>query len=177
MADDPNLCITIEAPAAKFGAAVTGRLRRAVLAVMHRYRVVEAEVHVRVIGDREMSALHAKYLGESAPTDVLTFDLGDSANGSGVRRRRRLWGDIVLSHDTAAREARDRGHGLAAELALYAVHGTLHLLGFGDDTPRRAAHMHRIEDDVLKELGWGPVFAGPARPKTALPRTRPRRAR
>lgn len=69
-----------------------------------------------------------------------------------------LEGDIIVSADTAAREAEARGHDLAAELALYAVHGALHLLGYDDADPADAQRMHDMEDEVLSAVGIGPVY-------------------
>ncbi len=63
--------------------------------------------------------------------------------------------DIYLAH----REARRRHHSTDAELMLYAVHGTLHLLGYEDSQPESAQQMHRTEDAILSELGVGPVYS------------------
>ncbi len=71
-------------------------------------------------------------------------------------------GELVLSIDTAAREARRRDHSTQAELMLYAVHGTLHLLGYEDSQPESAEQMHRTEDAILSELGVGPVYSAEA---------------
>ena len=84
-------------------------------------------------------------------SDVLSFDLGGS-RGGGVD------GTVVVSTETACREAACRGHDAVAEALLYVVHGTLHLLGFDDDTPEAAAQMHATEDRVLSAMGLGPVF-------------------
>lgn len=48
---------------------------------------------------------------------------------------------------------------MLAELSLYVAHGTLHLAGYDDRTPREFARMHRREDELLDELGIGRVFA------------------
>jgi probable rRNA maturation factor len=48
-----------------------------------------------------------------------------------------------------------------AELALYAVHGTLHLLGYDDRRKADAKRMHDMEDEILSSIGWGPIFAEP----------------
>lgn len=94
-------------------------------------------------------------MGLNAPTDVLAFDLGCA------RRQGWLDGEIVLCADIARREAARRGGALAAaraELALYLVHGLLHLAGYDDHTPRGFQRMHQREDELLNKLGWGPVF-------------------
>jgi probable rRNA maturation factor len=57
----------------------------------------------------------------------------------------------------AAREANVRGHSGEAELALYITHGLLHNLGFDDSTKRQAAKMHRTEDEILQQFGYGHI--------------------
>lgn len=97
---------------------------------------------VAVVGARRMASLHRQYLGEDGPTDVLTFDLGCDL------RHGRLDGEIVLCAAVARRRVAWR-----AELALYLVHGILHLAGYDDRTPRDARRMHAREDRLLRELG------------------------
>jgi probable rRNA maturation factor len=115
------------------------------------------ELSIVVVGDRAMTTLHAKHLNLATPTDVLTFDLGVD------RPRGWLEGEIVLCADVARRHVLRRGGTLAAmraELALYLVHGLLHLAGYDDHDPAEAARMHAREDALLRRVGLGPVFAG-----------------
>jgi probable rRNA maturation factor len=55
--------------------------------------------------------------------------------------------------DRAAEQAAAHGHGLPAELALLVVHGVLHLLGHGDETPDDAAEMRRLENTAMAAAG------------------------
>jgi probable rRNA maturation factor len=70
--------------------------------------------------DRRISKLHGDFLGDARPTDVMSFP-------SGKRR-----GEIAISLDTAARQARERNIPLRWELTLLALHGILHLNGYDD---------------------------------------------
>ena len=125
------------------------------------------ELSVVVIGQRAMAALHARALAVEGPTDVLTFDLGTD------RRRRRLEGEIYICADVARATSQRilrRGHVSAAsvraqplaaaraELALYLVHGVLHLAGYGDLSDADYARIHAREDALLRQLGLGTVF-------------------
>ena len=67
-------------------------------------------------------------------------------------------GEIVMSVETASREVKRLGHTVQAELALYAVHGTLHLLGYDDRTATEANLMHAVEDEILEAMGFGAVY-------------------
>jgi probable rRNA maturation factor len=119
-----------------------GRLR----AVAHRTLAAlgraDREVHVTVVDDRRIRALNARYLGTRRATDVLAFDL----SGPGPSP---LWGEVIVSAETAARQARRLGVPLAAELDLLVVHGLLHLAGYDDHEPRHARRMHERAREIL----------------------------
>lgn len=149
-------------------------LREAVEEVLRRHRSPAARISVVLVDDTDMTRLNRQHLNRNESTDVLSFDLRDgfsaahhhqstadqeAADIEGVA----VDGEIILSVDTAAREARERGHACEAELALYAVHGTLHLLGYDDDQEDSAAAMHEVEDEVLAAIGVGPVYRTGAR--------------
>lgn len=117
-----------------------------------RRGLFSGELSIAVVGDDGMAAHNEHWLQHPGPTDVLTFDLGgDPAAG-------RIDGEIIVSRDTARREALRRGHSGHDELCLYAVHGVLHLLGHGDAGPRERRRMHELEDEILTELGIGAVY-------------------
>ena len=93
-----------------------------------------SEVFIWLISDRRMALLHRKFLGQSGPTDVLTFQHGE----------------IFISVDTARRHARAFGNSLLRELKLYIVHGLLHLHGFDDQTPSEAHKMKAVQERILR---------------------------
>ena len=111
-----------------------------------------ATISVAVVSDRRIASLNETYLNHPGPTDVLSFDLGDGP----------VDGEVVISLDTARRESQARGHSLAAELLLYAVHGTLHLLGFDDRTKADARRMRSEQERILTGLGFSSIVSGDA---------------
>ncbi len=137
---------------------VAAHLRKAVRAALHRHVVPRARITVALVDDGVMAKLNRQFRGEAGTTDVLSFDLHDSAHGNGA-----IDGEIVLSIDRAIGEAKRRGHALKAELALYAVHGTLHLLGYDDRRKSDATRMHAMEDEILSSIGLGQVFGSPSK--------------
>ena len=135
--------------------------------VCARFGLKDAVVGVAVVDDRRMRQLNRRFLGRDSTTDCLSFDLGDETAGgqrpgepSGMGR----WSggsisvEIAVNAQMAARKAHRRGHSVEAELALYIVHGLLHVMGFSDDTPSSAAKMHAEEDGILSERGYGFVY-------------------
>lgn len=93
------------------------------------------EIYVVLVSDKRIADLHQRFMRISGPTDVLTFEHGE----------------IVISVDTAARNARTLCTNVEKELELYVVHGLLHLHGFDDRTERKAKRMARTQELVLAE--------------------------
>jgi probable rRNA maturation factor len=102
----------------------------------------DAALSVTLVDDEAMAELHARYSKVEGPTDVLAFPLEDG-DGPG------LLGEVVVSTDTAAREARARKLPFLRELLLYVAHGTLHLLGHDDHDPLARRRMHRRQAALL----------------------------
>jgi probable rRNA maturation factor len=102
------------------------------------------EVAIAIVSDRQMRALNRTYRKKDRTTDVLSFPAEPARPASGRQPSVRL-GDIVISADTARRQARDGGHGYAAELKILALHGLLHLLGYDHDSPSDRGRMSRLE--------------------------------
>jgi len=127
-------------------------------------------VEVVFVADRALARLHARHLGDPSPTDVITFDL---AGGAGAEA------ELYVSVQRARAEARARGLAPERELALYVVHGCLHLCGFDDRTPRARARMRHAEAEVLGRLGYAPEMgrARSGRTRTSTARGFSRRAR
>jgi probable rRNA maturation factor len=115
-------------------------LRRVVRAALEYGGAPQMPVSLLLTDDAEIAGIHDRFLGDASPTDVISFAIDGAA-------------EIVVSVETAARCARARSHALAAEVALYVVHGILHLCGYDDGRPRARARMRRAERDVLAALG------------------------
>ncbi|MHC4697100.1 MAG: rRNA maturation RNase YbeY, partial [Planctomycetota bacterium] len=139
-------------------------LRTAISTTLSRHGVPAAQISVALVDDKRITQLNELHLGRDDPTDVLSFDLsnrGDADNSKTAGDGAPVEGEIVVSLDTAAREARQRGHRVDAELTLYVVHGILHLLGYDDRSRTDADRMHKMEDVILGSVGLGPVYRGP----------------
>lgn len=120
-------------------------LRRAVDGCLRRLGHDGCEVHVLVTGDDRIRELNLRYLERDRPTDVLSFPDGDV-----LPTGRRLLGQIVVSLDTARRQAAAAGHPVLRELEELLLHGTLHLLGY--DHADDMGEMNRLEIQLREEL-------------------------
>jgi probable rRNA maturation factor len=110
-------------------------------------------VNVVVVDDEEIARLHGQFMADPSPTDVLTFDLRDDL-ADGV-----IEGEIIVSAETARRQAQQFRVNPAEELLRYAIHGTLHLAGYDDHTAADRRRMRREENRVLLELAAGKTVA------------------
>jgi probable rRNA maturation factor len=99
-------------------------------------------VSIALVDADEMKRLNRSYTGRDGLTDVLAFPMGEEE----------LLGDVVICPARAMAESETRSCSPMDELLLYAVHGTLHLLGY-DDQGDEADEMYAKEDDILKRLG------------------------
>jgi probable rRNA maturation factor len=123
----------------------TSRLARTVARALAALGRPGGTVEVTIVDDAEIRRMNAQYRGVGRRTDVLAFPL-ETPDAPG-----QLLGQIVVSADTARRQARRLGVPLALELDLLVTHGTLHLVGYDDRDPIEADLMHRRERDILAD--------------------------
>jgi len=121
-------------------------LERLVRRTLAAEDIERAEISVLLIDDRRIAALHAEWLGDASPTDVITFDLSEPGEDL-------LRGDIVVSTETARRASREFDSTPRQEVAYYVVHGLLHLAGYDDRTPRARRAMRLRERAVMRIVG------------------------
>jgi len=112
---------------------------------------VSWEVSIVIVDDEEIQKLNRDYRGKDTPTDVLSFPLqeGDFVVSEGDN----LLGDIVISLETALRQAEDYGHSLEREVGFLTAHGMLHLLGYSHETIEAEKVMNEKAEAVLNILG------------------------
>ncbi|MFA6187101.1 MAG: rRNA maturation RNase YbeY [Phycisphaerae bacterium] len=116
-----------------------------------KFGLKNAIINFAVVDDAEIVIINRQFLGKSKITDVISFDLSDD--------NKKVF-DIAVNAQLAQRQAEIKKHNDQAELMLYCLHGLLHQLGFDDLTTAEAAKMHKTEDKILEEFGYGKVFSG-----------------
>jgi len=128
--------------------ALAARLARHARRLLRGLRLDRAELSVVLVSDREMQALNRRWRRRDRPTDVLSFA---QREGAGLAPDG-LLGDVVISLDTARRQAKERGESLGREADRLLVHGLLHLLGY--DHERSAAEARRMQRRERSLARW-----------------------
>lgn len=114
------------------------------------------EVSIRLSDDAEVQGLNASFRGKDKPTNVLSFPMIQSDLIEAIENSddgEVLLGDIILAHETCAREAEERAVSLENHTTHLVVHGTLHLLGHDHENDAEAEAMERLEIRALETLG------------------------
>lgn len=135
----PPLHVRTEHPEGAYAARVLRGLSRRFLAELPK-----GELSILVVDDPSIRRLNRDWRGKDSATDVLSFEQD---------RKRGLLGDVVISLDTARRQASERGRPLSDELARLLAHGLLHLLGHDHLKPDEAKRMARAEVKLLGKVG------------------------
>jgi probable rRNA maturation factor len=99
------------------------------------------EILVVLVSDRKISAIHQQFMGIADPTDVITFQHGE----------------IVISVETAARQAAEYRTNLLHELRLYIAHGLLHLAGYDDHSEDGFREMAKLQNELVETAGQRPM--------------------
>ena len=123
------------------------KIIRLVKAVFQGEKIRRVEIDIAVVGDRRMTNLTEHYTHRRYQTDVLAFDLSDDDSDT-------LTGQIVVNSQRARDQAKRLKTSASAELAMYIIHGVLHLCGYDDRTDRAARKMHHRTFEYLKQTGF-----------------------
>ena len=111
----------------------------------------DCELSIALVGDGEIRDLNGRYRSRDEPTDVLSFPV-DKGLPSGPR----LIGDVIISVEKAARQARQRRRSLEDELEVLLIHGILHNLGYDHErSPEDEREMRALERRLRRELKAG----------------------
>lgn len=127
------------------------RLRRRARRLLRALDLADAELSIRLVDDAEIAEHNARYRGREGPTDVLSFSLVEGAH---AERRGALLGDVLISLETASRQARSHRRSLESEVLHLVIHGALHLIGH-DHVREGEARAMRAEERRL----WRAVSA------------------
>jgi probable rRNA maturation factor len=108
----------------------------------------DAQLSILVVDDLMIQEINRDYLGKDCPTNVISFAMQEG-DGGGIQPD--LLGDVVISAETAARDARDAQASFESEMYFLLLHGILHLLGYDHErgTQAEARHMEAREREIF----------------------------
>jgi len=140
--------------------------------VLVEERIPVATISLALVTDAEIHRINREFLGHDYATDVISFLLNDPAAGSnlfelpadecetqlfGTEVDRGINGELIVSTETAMREAAAHGWSPQAELLLYVIHGLLHLCGYDDIPDDQRPLMRARERELLGIWGYCPA--------------------
>ncbi len=113
----------------------------------------QPQIDLQWIDDAEMQTLNRDTRGKDKPTDVLSFPVWEGETFPIPPDQSELMlGDLVISIETAIRQATELKHDLRAEIAFLAAHGTLHLLGYDHANAAGRRQMFALQDELVAQL-------------------------
>jgi probable rRNA maturation factor len=122
-----------------------GRTREIARAVLEGEAVIDYEISLAFVDNTTIHRLNKQFLDHDEPTDVITFPYSNAG-------AKKLEGELVLGAEIARDQAAERGHDVQIELALYVIHGLLHLCGYDDKSAKDEAKMRERERHYLALL-------------------------
>ena len=130
------------------------RVKRRVSHIFKKLGYLKSEISILFIDDMEMRILNKRYRGKDKTTDVLSFpQISDFKSAIRNPQFAILLGDVVISLETAKRQAKESGHPFNREVIILLTHGILHLLGYDHEGDKKKAVEMRRKEKELMSLG------------------------
>ena len=127
------------------------KIKTLIETICNRFGNDKITVSLAIVDDKKIKKINEEFLHRTCTTDVISFDLSQERNSEKSF-------DIAVNAEMAQKQAKTRGHSPQAELALYITHGLLHNFGFDDQQAGQAEQMHKLEDEILQQLGYGVIY-------------------
>jgi probable rRNA maturation factor len=132
------------------GGSQARRLRARAFSFLGALDLARVELSILLTTDEAIRGLNRAWRKKDSATDVLSFPAGEMPPEAPGRRP---LGDVIISLDTARRQAREHRRTLGSELDRYLAHGLLHLLGHDHHRRAEARRMAELEDRLLGSSG------------------------
>jgi len=155
MTDKIRVVITNKQKKVKIPTGMRMLVRRCCNAVLKLEKFEgSAEISVTFVDNEEIQKLNLQYREKDAPTDVLSFPLGENGvYDTDPTTGAKMLGDVVISMEKAVDQAELYGHSLQREVGYLTAHSVLHLLGYDHETGLERVHMREKEELVMDQLG------------------------
>lgn len=130
----------------------TRRLKSVARALLHEVEEDDSALSLSLVDDAEIQTLNREHRGKDKPTDVLSFPMYEPGE-EGHPEGERLLGDVVISVDTARRQAAEYDAPLQNEVYRLLIHGLLHVMGHDHEEPGERAVMEAEERRLAGAIG------------------------
>ena len=133
--------------------------------ILNNLALLNPEVSILLLDDPQITGLNRNYLQRNYPTDVLAFSMN---GGPFTNTHPRVLGDVVISVETAQRQALKRKHPLCDEIAYLLIHGILHLLDYDHErSEKEDRRMRRMEKKIFQKITEHSTVSATSKKKTA----------
>ena len=144
--------VSVSTRGGPFEGVSAAAVRRRAEKMLEHLGLEGVELSVGLVNDAAIHELNRSFRHKDKPTDVLSFSLLEGELAPLQKGAPLPLGDIVISIETAARQAEERSHSLSTEISTLVVHGTLHLMGYDHHTPTQRRKMFGLQDEVVGAL-------------------------
>jgi len=153
-----NIIISQTATDLNISEEILSEIKRAVETIGKIYDVEDSEVSITLTDDETIHRLNKKYRGIDRPTDVLSFAFRESDEpeilyDTEEDKAEETLGEIIISVEKAASQAKEYGHNLLREIVFLTVHGMLHLLGYDHMEEEDRLEMENEQKFIMEQLG------------------------
>jgi len=126
--------------------------------LLEQYPFQNPQLSILFVDDDQIRAMNKKHRKLDRPTDVLSFPMLEEKKGKKPSDEPTPLGDIVISLESAARQAKEQEHPMKNEIALLLVHGFLHLLHFDDQKPKERREMFSLQQRWMEQFEKKGIF-------------------
>ena len=152
----PSIDIQVQSPLWQAEPAAEQTVRAAIAAAAATLSTADGEVAILLTGDEAIRALNRQWRGIDKPTNVLSFPAAVTAAGVGDK----FFGDIVIAYETLKRECDYENRIFTHHLAHLAIHGFLHLIGYGHEVDAEADEMEGLESKIMMRMNLPDPWLG-----------------
>ena len=152
----PSIDIQVQSPLWQAEPAAEQTVRDAIAAAAATLSTADGEVAILLTGDKAIRALNRQWRGIDKPTNVLSFPAAVTAASIGAK----FFGDIVIAYETLKRECDDENRIFLHHLAHLAIHGFLHLIGYGHEVDAEAEDMEGLESKIMMRMNLPDPWLG-----------------
>lgn len=124
----------------------SAKYKKVILKALGRAAAKNGEVNLIIVGEKEIHKINKQFINHDYVTDVISFGYDFNAKQGGP------FGDVFVCFAQAKKQAKQQGHGALLEMLVLAAHGTLHLVGYDDNTTELRSKMNAVAEKIAQEF-------------------------